>query len=341
VHYPLFHIPNPHIRSWLPATAKYMLRLGGEYSKLGHLVDVLDFHRLEPVIFFSRIGKPMNIFFHQDMSVLRDHSSDIRWRYLPRLYETMEKQLLPRLDSVFCVREEAAERYRRQYPRLGEWVHFTPTWFNDDLFYLETYSRVSGARRSLNDTTGWEATSCVFVFVGRLDTQKNPVLLLEAFRDVINDEPGSKLLIVGDGPLRGRLERYVEIHGLTSDVHFSGLMPPEKIAYLLTASDAFVLSSDYEGMPISLLEAMACGLPVIATRVGEIQRVVTDGETGLLVTKGDFHGLTNAMRKFARQHVRFDRAQCAEAVSNYAAHRVLDPIFANYRMLQQRYAWQQ
>lgn len=113
-------------------------------------------------------------------------------------------------------------------------------------------------------------------FVGRLDEQKNPLALLEAIRDI----PKVRLAIVGDGPLRPVLENRVREDRLP--VEFLGTVSNDQLPALLNRSQLFVLPSLYEGHPKALLEAMACGMPVIGTEVSGIKDVIVHRETGYL-----------------------------------------------------------
>ena len=112
-------------------------------------------------------------------------------------------------------------------------------------------------------------------FVGRLEPQKGAGLLIEA----VMRTPGAKLRIIGDGSLRPQLERMAAGCGR---VEFMGAVPNEKLPSLLRRSQLFVLPSLYEGTPKSLLEAMACGVAVVAARTPGNTGVVTQGENGLL-----------------------------------------------------------
>lgn len=114
------------------------------------------------------------------------------------------------------------------------------------------------------------------IFVGRLAPEKNLIALLEALRDV----RGASLTIVGDGPQRADLEAAAERLGV--DARFAGRVAHGRLPELLGRAEAFVLPSLYEGHPKALIEAMACGLPVIGTDVFGIRDVVADGETGIL-----------------------------------------------------------
>jgi glycosyltransferase involved in cell wall biosynthesis len=113
-------------------------------------------------------------------------------------------------------------------------------------------------------------------FVGRLDEQKNLAALIEALEGL----PGVTLTIVGDGPLRGRLEEIARRCRVIAS--FLGTRPHTELPALLNRSTAFVLPSRYEGNPKALVEAMACGVPVIGTRVPGIQEILVHRETGYL-----------------------------------------------------------
>jgi glycosyltransferase involved in cell wall biosynthesis len=114
-------------------------------------------------------------------------------------------------------------------------------------------------------------------------------------RAVASCEPGSiRLLIAGDGPERPRLVSEIARLGLDGAVELLGTRGD--VHELLAAADVFVLSSESEGMPMSVLEAMAAGLPVVASAVGGVPEVVRDGETGALVPPRDPVALAEAIR---------------------------------------------
>jgi glycosyltransferase involved in cell wall biosynthesis len=121
------------------------------------------------------------------------------------------------------------------------------------------------------------------VTVGRLVPWKQVDGLIEA----LNEIPELGLVVVGDGPERPRLERIAQELGVSGRVYFAGQRSKRETLSLMAACDLFVLNSTYEGLPHTVLEAMALGLPVIATAVGGTPEVVRDGETGLLIHSGN------------------------------------------------------
>jgi glycosyltransferase involved in cell wall biosynthesis len=131
--------------------------------------------------------------------------------------------------------------------------------------------------------------------VGRLRAPKDFTTLIRAISAL---EPGSvRLRIAGDGPERPALEAEIAQRGLSGTVELLGTRPD--VDQLLAAADLFVLSSDSEGLPMSVLEAMAAGLPVVASGVGGVPELVKDGETGALVPPRDSHALAAAIREIA------------------------------------------
>lgn len=135
--------------------------------------------------------------------------------------------------------------------------------------------------------------ACMAAVVATFKRQKGHRYLIDAAAQVIDRFPNLHLLFIGDGELRHDLQARTRSAGLSDHVHFLGWR--QDIPELLAASDYFVLPSLWEGLPMALIEAMASGLPVIATNVSGSRQVVVDGESGLLVEPGDVPALANAM----------------------------------------------
>ena len=129
--------------------------------------------------------------------------------------------------------------------------------------------------------------------VGRMHPQKGHVYLLTALRRVRERFPDARLLVVGDGRLRAQLQSQVHEQQLEDGVTFTGVR--SDIPEILSALDLFVLPSLWEGLPNVILEAMAAGLPVVATAVGGAPELVADGQTGLLVPPAQAEALEQAI----------------------------------------------
>ena len=137
------------------------------------------------------------------------------------------------------------------------------------------------------------------LFVGRLAPQKNVDLLLRAF--ALLAHPQAQVIIAGDGPLRGELEASALRLGIADRVRFLGWIDRERMPQIYHQSTVMVLPSHYEGMSNVVLEAMAAGLPVIATAVEGMSELITDGRTGLTVPPGDPDALAQAIHQLLNQ----------------------------------------
>jgi glycosyltransferase involved in cell wall biosynthesis len=160
-------------------------------------------------------------------------------------------------------------------------------------FDLSPFARQSrhqgGFRRELGITDKERLVGAV----GRLTQIKNLPLLLKAMQRIHRIDPHVHLALVGDGELRQELEDYVDRLGLLPVVHFTGWRSDLPTIY--SDLDVVVISSDNEGTPVSLIEAMAAGCPVVATRVGGVGELIADGQTGRLVPPGKVEPLAQSL----------------------------------------------
>ena len=154
-------------------------------------------------------------------------------------------------------------------------------------------------RQSARRELGIETDTFVVGTVARLDPVKDLGTLIEAFARLRAARPRSLLVIVGDGPERCRLEGVVRQHDVASSVRLVGQRNDART--LLGAFDVYVNSSTSEGVSLSILEAMAAQLPVVATRVGGTPEVILDGSTGMLVPARSPDALAHALTVLAAE----------------------------------------
>ncbi|HLD05345.1 MAG TPA: glycosyltransferase family 4 protein [Candidatus Nanoarchaeia archaeon] len=126
----------------------------------------------------------------------------------------------------------------------------------------------------------------LILYTGRFMPIKNVSLLITAMRFVVDQQSNAKLILVGEGPLEGKLRGEVKRLGLEKNVIFAGRVTPGIESYY-AAADVFCMPSLYDNFPNSVLEAMSSGLPIVATNVGGIPLQVKDGKNGFLVPSGD------------------------------------------------------
>jgi glycosyltransferase involved in cell wall biosynthesis len=174
-------------------------------------------------------------------------------------------------------------------------------------------------------TVGW---------IGRMTAIKRTDDILRAFQRLGERGVDARLCMVGDGPDRDEVERRAHELGIMRNTLFLGYQ--EDVARFYSAFDAFVLPSANEGTPVTAIEALAAGRPVVATRVGGVPDVVRDGEDGYLVEAGDVDGLAERLAALAADPALRERmgdAGRTRVVPRYAVARLVDDVDRLYRSL--------
>jgi glycosyltransferase involved in cell wall biosynthesis/protein-tyrosine-phosphatase len=251
-----------------------------------HPVDVVHTHRNKDTVLGVIAAKLAGVrgvvrTFHGESEPFHGWA---RARY--RLYEAFDRVTLRCLaDRIVAVSGKMAERLDRS----GYGADRVACIHNGvDLKRVRSERVREQVRREL----GIAPAAPLIGTVGRLSPVKGHVHFLRAARLILQGERAARFLVVGDGPLRGDLERSAKEFGLQDACVFAGARGD--VFDLVSALDVFVLPSLHEGIPMALLEAMALGTPVVATAVGGVPEVVADGVNGLLVASGDAPGLAEA-----------------------------------------------
>jgi glycosyltransferase involved in cell wall biosynthesis len=241
----------------------------------GYRADLIGF------IAARRLGIPIVSTCHGFISIDRHLS----------LYNRLDVFLLRHFNGVIAV----SERMKRDLVEKG--VDAGRIQVIANAIQIEPAADGEETRRTTRARIGIGPEDFVFGFVGRLSEEKGLRYLLEAFRQCKPGDGRWRLVLVGDGPQRGALEKTVHDLGLVAKVAFAGFQSDTAAWY--HAMDAFVLPSLTEGTPMVVLEAMAHGVPVIATSVGGLPAVIASGENGILVRPAQPSELLGAMRSIA------------------------------------------
>lgn len=213
-------------------------------------------------------------------------------------------------DGFIAVSSDVAETVRAAYRPPSGRLSVIPNGVD-----VERYAH-SVDRDAIRVAIGVATEAPLAIVVAKLMTQKGHAVLLDALPSVLERMDRLHVVLVGEGELRGVLEERVEAAGLTGSVTLAGNRGD--IPQLLAASDLFVLPSLWEGLPMALLEAMATGLPVVATAVSGTREVIEDGRSGILVPPGDAAALGAAMIEV------LERPETAASLGAAARARVED-----------------
>lgn len=152
---------------------------------------------------------------------------------------------------------------------------------------------------------GFDASDLVITCVANFRPVKGHCFLIQAFEQVHKEHPAARLLLIGDGIIRDQLQQSAASLGVSSRVKFAGEL--QDIRYALAASSVFVMPSLTEGMSNAILEALAAGIPVVATSVGGNTDLIRDGENALLVPPSDIKALAAAILRLARNPIEAER----------------------------------
>ncbi len=210
------------------------------------------------------------------------------------LYYISEALVLDGASAITTVSRKEYEFFRNKYPT--KIVEHIPNGV-DTSFFKPDKSKREMFRQKFQVA---DDEVLVLYFAG-LRTQKGVLILLDAIRNVMKKNMKIAFLIAGPGPLASHIKTFVDdqrnrrIHTITEYI------PHEYTPYLYNACDIYVLPSFHEGMPLSLMEAMACGKPVIATPVGDVPLLVEKGINGFLVPTNDVNALSDTIAYLAKR----------------------------------------
>jgi len=194
------------------------------------------------------------------------------------------------------------------------------------------YMRFEAEKEEIKREYDLPLDKLIITCIANLQLQKGHKYLIRALRELKNKALDFLTLLVGDGPLRGELEKLVRGLGLEEQVHFLGSRDREEIPKILAITDIFVLPSLWEGLPTAVIEAMAAGCPVVATAVGGTPEVVMDRETGFLINSRDPEALAQKIALLLKDSQL--RQKMGEAgMRRIEEHFTLEKMVQNYEAL--------
>lgn len=325
--------PEGQRRSRVPMALTYTLGLLLRRSSVVTRGRILQFHRAGVPLAFLRDRQPKIQVAHLNVADIYGERGESRWRAVPGLYHRVEDLTLPRMDRVFVVNEAGVAFYRSRHPRLADRFEFLPTWVDETIFFRRAEEERRSLRAELGPALGLPVDARIILLVGRLELQKDPALAVDAFAVALGAAPDACLLVVGAGTLRRETERKVAASVHADRIRFLGSRPRPEVARLMNAADVLLLSSRFEGMPITVIEALACGLPVVATNVGEVPRLVADGVTGRLAAERSAAALADGLAWVLARPPDALAEACVAAAARYHAAPTLAPFYeAHYRL---------
>ncbi|WP_312247189.1 glycosyltransferase [Stutzerimonas nitrititolerans] len=307
---------TPRIESLiLPRWVSVGLRLFDEYCRRYGKPDIIHAHcLLRAGILAHRIWQKYGIPY-----VITEHSSKWHNNEISKYDLQISKSAAQHSSALISVSESLLNK-------LHKYLDFNQAYIIgnavDSLFLDEKVQEFNNASR------------LTFANVAYLNSGKRQDILIEAFYLAFGQDTEHVLYIVGEGPERASLERRIAEYDMQSSIQLLGMQKKSEIAKLLSRSDCFVLTSDHETFGVAIIEALACGLPIISTDCGGPSEIV-NAENGIVVMKGNAQAIMEALLEMQKKiHVgqyqkKRIRAGCREHYSKRSVASKLINIYKN------------
>jgi glycosyltransferase involved in cell wall biosynthesis len=307
----------------VPDTLRFAVGLAGKRLES----DFMHFHAIEPTLSARHWRGDKTLFVHIDIErqlYTPSERNESLWRRFPRAYLSLERAVIGQFDRVLSCNRAALDFHRRRYPALAGRFALIRNCVDAAVFQpLDSRGR-DQTRSGLAHELGVPAGTRFVLFSGRLERMKDPFLLLRAFARL--NAPRTHLLIAGDGSLHGAIVQALGDLGIAGKVTLFGAVPARRLAELYRASSVLVLTSAYEGLPLTALEALACGTPVVSTPAGDIACVVSEA-AGVVTHDFSEDAVSVALASVLAEPERYPVHGCVAAARGHFAQDVVPDVF--------------
>ena len=334
--YPVYFEKEENRKGLIPLSLRFSLALSRSCPNFQG--KVLFFNRIEPALFLNNIKVPKVGVIHNDIckQILRKNS-EVLWSKFSWLYFKVEDLIFKSLDHVYSVSKSTVEFYRARYSGQKEKFSFLPTWADTDIF-----SPRPEPKKTLRQTAYFKEKNLPIdknwiLFVGRLQEQKAPIRLIDAFFEYYKENRDSCLIVAGAGNLMSAVESHIRKLGLKNNIFLLGQIARENLVNFYRAADSLLLTSNFEGMPLCVIEALRCGLPVVTTNVGEVKQVVRNGFSGEVIESFEPNDIAKGLGKVISNPSVYATENCLNCVISYTPEKVLTPVYEMIRALNRRY----
>lgn len=330
--FPLFLEKDENRKTVIPLSLRFaiaLLRPGLMFKP-----DVFLFNRIEPILMFLGRKEPKVAFIHNDIEKQVVHGqSEVLWSRLPGLYCWFEGLIFKACDTICTVNTRTLAFYQERYKQYADKFTFVPTWVDPDVFTPLQGDKAALRTELIKQFDGLSAEKKWVLFVGRLQEQKAPLRLVRTFHAYCRSGCPAQMIIIGDGNLRGEVDALVRELGLSGSVVMIPPMKQEALSNFYRASDVLLLTSDFEGMPCCVIEALGSGLPVVTTNAGEVKLVVKNGFSGEVVDVFDPGIIAGQLAHVLENPGTYSVINCLQSVELFSPAQVLAPVYKRMRQL--------
>lgn len=318
--HPLIIYPQQKKRYFIPQTFKFIFRLYVRRKEILSIGNVLHIQRIDyaiPFLFPVKSGKVI-IYFHGAASKGYLSGKGVKSKLKGFIYLILEHLMLSRADKIVTVSQEDERYYFHRYPEIKNKIVTIPIPLNLDDFNIKTDKKALRSKYDLDDKVK------IILYAGRFSKVKGIDLIIRAFVNLNKTLPDTYLVLVGRGEDEKRLRKLVTTLK-AKNVRFFGHFSHDEMPDILNCSDVLVMASFTEGLPTIILEALACGLPIVSTNIGDINNVVENEKIGFLLGHRNEEELKNKLIEALKISDKFeeDRIKIAK---NYSADTISKKI---------------
>lgn len=228
--------------------------------------------------------------------------------------------LIQRFDRIIAINDETKDFYISQYPQLNEKISVIPNGVDLNEFMPIEYIN--------KNKYGVNKENKTILYVGRFDKIKGLDLLLHAIKLLQDEDLKIQLILVGEGPEKSHLRKIIEQLKL-KNVRLIETIEHSEIPNIMNCADIFALCSSGEGMPAVVLESLACGVPVVSTKVGDVHKVVHDGISGYLIEKRTPEDIAKKLTMGLNEGSKF-KINCISIAREYSWNNIGKKIISIY-----------
>lgn len=288
-------------------------------------VDILYIHSPECAWPFAILKSPLPVVFHQHGSANPVSIATFKWArngLFRNTFEYMHRLIYKRCDWIIAIDRLCLEQALQNGAKKK--VSLIMNAVDSSIFKPDPTSR-----RRTREMHGCSDDHLVLLFAGRLEEVKRVDRIIDSLL-FLKDRLAVKLFVAGEGSLQKDLCRQASEKGLDDHVAFLGYVSHADLPALYNMADALMLPSVMEGTPMVILEALACGTPVIATRVGGIPDLVEDGGNGFLLDDPSPRNIASVVMQLAVK--KFDRISVSRSVSRWSSEKVVQELTRIFTM---------
>jgi len=326
------HDPEPDRVRRLPLSLRFTAACWA--TRVNASGRIVQFHRFETAYGMPRRpGQRWVYFLHNHPTEVQSPMSDVRWKRVARLHAWMLVDRLRRADAVAAVDPRTPGWIESRLPSFSGRVLWLRQWADPAVFSPGEPAERERVRIDFRRTLQASPDAKIVLFAGRLETQKNPLALVDAVHGVARVRGDVLLVIVGKGRLESGVIERARTLGIADRLRLLSPVERGRMATLYRAADVVACTSGYEGGPRYVFEALACGTPVVSFDVGQV-RSALEGEpaAGRLVETRAVESFSRALLEvLARPQDAESIRRCAAAVERFRPDASLAAVFDLYQ----------